>query len=256
MSSYGTWLSAAGMKINELRQSVNANNLANAQTTGFKHDFAVVAQRVVESREDVGGMRFAHPVLDGLSGGVNVLPVHHTFEQGTIEHTGRPLDVAVQGEGFFAVQSGETTRYTRDGEFTLNAAGELVLEAGEGKWKVLSDAGTPIVAAEGDGAMSIAASGNVVQDGEVIGRLGLVTAANQQLLRKTGENLFDATATEMTPIDAGLVTESREESTYDVMEGLTAMIEATRAYQLNATMIQLQDELTSVAATSLGRLTA
>src|SRR3972149_5037155 len=101
MSSYGLWLSAAGMKVNEHRQTLLANNMANAQTTGFKHDLAVVMQRQVESKEGASGLPFAQPVLDGLPGGVNVRPTHYSREDGPIEWTGKPLDVAIKGEGFF-----------------------------------------------------------------------------------------------------------------------------------------------------------
>ena len=127
MSTYGLWLSAAGMKVSEHRQTLLANNMANANTTGFKRDLAVVTQRRVESQSSPAGFPFAHPVLDGLPGGVNVRPAYQSFEEGSIEWTGRPLDVAVEGDGFFAVTDGKVTRYTRDGGFTRNEKGELAL---------------------------------------------------------------------------------------------------------------------------------
>ncbi len=81
MSSYGLWLSAAGMKVNEHRQALLANNMANAHTTGFKQDLAVIRARPVESREMRNGLRLTHPVLDGMTGGVNIRPSHHNFAQ-------------------------------------------------------------------------------------------------------------------------------------------------------------------------------
>ncbi|MBI4716761.1 MAG: flagellar hook-basal body protein [Planctomycetes bacterium] len=254
MSSYGLWLSAAGMKVNDLRQTIHANNLANAQTTGFKQDLAVVRQRRVASEETPGGMSFAHPVLDGLAGGVNVRPVYHSFTPGPIEHTGKPLDVALQGKGFFAVSDGKVTRYTRDGEFARSRAGELVLAAGDGRWKVLAEGGAPIVLSETGGAVSISAGGDVRQGALAAGKLAVFAAADEQGLRKTGENLFDAGEVEMTPLEARLIPEAREESNYDVMTGLATMIEASRAYQMNATMIQLQDQATGEAVTRVGRV--
>ena len=98
MSSYGLWLSAAGMQVNDHKQALLANNMANINTTGFKHDLAVVTQRQIESRALAGGQRYAHEVLDEMSGGVNVRPSHHSFAQGAIEHTGGSLDVAIQGD--------------------------------------------------------------------------------------------------------------------------------------------------------------
>ena len=254
MSSYGLWLSAAGMKVNEHRQTLLANNMANAQTTGFKHDFAVIMQRRVESKEDPGGLPFTHPVLDGLPGGVSVLPAYHSAEQGPIEWTGKPLDVAIQGEGFFAVNDGEETRYTRNGEFTTNAQGELVMANEAGRWRVLDEGGAPIRVNEAGGEVEVSDGGTVRQGSTVVGKIGLMTNDDPRSLRKVGENLFEAAGGEMQPASGRLISGSREGSTFDAMQGLATMIEASRAYQMNASMIQLQDQLTQQAVTTLGRV--
>lgn len=254
MSSYGLWLSAAGMKVNEHRQTLLANNMANAQTTGFKHDFAVIMQRRVESKEDPGGLPFAHPVLDGLPGGVNVLPAYHSAEQGPIESTGKPLDVAIQGDGFFAVSDGEATRYTRNGEFTTNAQGELVMANEAGRWRVLDEGGAPMRVDEAGGEVEVSDGGTVRQGNTVVGKIGLMTNEDPRSIRKVGENLFEATGGEMKPANGRLISGSREGSTFDAMQGLATMIEASRAYQMNASMIQLQDQLTQQAVTTLGRV--
>ena len=253
MSSYGLWLSAAGMKVNDHRQTVLANNMANAHTPGFKHDLVVVMQRQIESESTAGGSKYSHPVLDGLSGGVNVRPTVYSFAQGPIEQTDKPLDVAIKGDGFFAVSDGVETRYTRDGRFAVGANSELVLSVGEGRWKVLSDAGAPIVLSPDRGEASVSPSGTVHQGPIAVGTLGLMTAEDSQRLRKTGENLFEATG-EMVPVEGDLVPESLEGSTFDVMQGLAEMIEATRAFQFNAKMIQLQDQLTGQAVSTVGRV--
>lgn len=253
MSSYGLWLSAAGMKVNQHRQTVLANNLANATTTGFKHDLAVVLERRVESLSSPGGLSFSHPVLDAIGGGLNVRPTYQNFSQGPIQQTGQPLDVAIEGEGFFAVSDGEVTRYTRDGEFTTNAAGQLVLAGADGRWRVLDESGSEIVVDDTGESPQILSDGTIRQGSVVVARLGLVTTDDKQSLRKIGENLFDAGDAEMVPADGRLVSESREESNFDVMQGLAAMIEAARAFQLNATMVQLQDQVTGQAISRVGR---
>ncbi len=255
MSTYGLWLSAAGLKVNQHRQTILANNLANANTTGFKHDIAIVAQRRVESQSSPGGSQFAHSILDGIAGGMDVRPTFHNFGPGRIERTGRPLDVAVDGDGFFAVSDGQATRYTRDGQFTLNRQGELVLVAGEGRWRVLDDGKAPIVVDETAGEVSISAAGTIRQGQSVVAKLGLVSTEDKQSLRKIGGNLFEAGTAKMKPIEGRFVPESREESNFSAMNGLATMIEATRAYQLNATMLKLQDELTGQAVTRVGRVT-
>lgn len=253
MSSYGIWLSAAGMQVSDHRQAVLANNLANAHTPGFKHDLAIVMQRNIESQATPGGLAYKHPVLDGMAGGVNVRPTYHTFDQGSIEHTHRPLDVAIRGDGLFAVSDGPATRYTRDGRFTLNTGGELVLIAGEGRWRVLDDGAAPIVLEPNGGPIKVSADGTIRQGKTAVATLGLMTTEDKQTLRKVGENLFEATA-EMTPAEARIVPESIESSTFDPLRGLAEMIEATRSFQLNAKMIQIQDALDGQAVGTIGRL--
>lgn len=254
MSSYGLWLSAAGMKVSDHRQAVLTNNMANANTTGFKQDLAIVSQRPPERLENATPPGLSARFLDALPGGVNVRPSQHDFTQGPIERTDKPLDVAIQGKGFFAVTDGTTTRYTRNGEFARNRAGELVLSAGDGRWKVLSDAGASILLDEEAGPANIRGDGTVRTGDVVVARLGLFEPENYNRLRKVGENLFEATGTEMNPIDTALVPGSREGSNFDVMPGLASMIEVSRAYQLNATMLQIQDQLVGQAVSRIARV--
>ena len=253
MSSYGLWLAAAGMKVNDHRQTILANNLANANTTGFKHDLAVVMQRRVESQESPAGPDAVHPVLEGLPGGVNVRPPYYNFAAGRIEHTGRPLDVAIRGDGFFMVSDGTLTRYTRDGEFTRNRDGELALAAGNGRWKVLSEDGAPIILGETGGKLSVGADGTVREGQAFVAKLAVVNGDHESL-RKAGENLFEATGARMEPVEPQLVSEAREGSNFDVMQGLASMIESARAYELNATMIRLHDQMTGLAVSRVGRI--
>ena len=254
MSSYGLWLSTAGMKVNEHRQTLLANNMANASTTGFKHDLAVVTERRIESKESPDGFAFAHPVLDGMAGGVNIHPSFHSLEQGSIETTGRPLDVAIRGEGFFQVSDGADLRYTRNGEFAMNTKGELLLANESGNWNVLDDAGAPIVFDPSGEQPVVSQDGTVRQGTEVVARIGLVANDDPRALRKVGQNLFESTRGEMSPAGGTLIGGARETSTFDPVQGLAGMIEASRAYQLNASMIQLQDQLNGVAASTLGRM--
>lgn len=254
MSSYGLWLSAGGMKVNQHHQTILANNMANANTTGFKHDLGVVTQRRIESEVAPNGLAFAHPVLDGMAGGLHVRPTYQNFAQGPIERTEKPLDVAIDGDGFFAVSDGKVTRYTRDGQFAFSTAGELVLTAGEGRWKVLDDAGAPIVVNETGGKVFVSEDGTIRQGRAVVARLGLMTTGDKQSLRKVGGNLFEARGAKMTAIDGVLIPGAREESNFDIMKGLATMIEAARAYELNASLIKLQDQVTGQAINTVGRM--
>lgn len=256
MSTYGLWLSAAGMQVNQHRQTVLANNMANAETVGFKRDLAVVMRRQIESQVSGQGSLFRHPVLDGMAGGLDVKPLFHSDEQGSIDRTGRALDVAIDGKGFFEVSDGSNSRYTRDGRFTINSNGKLVLSSGNGVWAVQSEDGSSIFLDRAAGDVQISQGGIVRQHGNVIAKLGLFEPDNHRSLRKVGETLYEHTgdADSMTAADGRIVPGAVESSTVDAMKGIATMIEATRAYQMNATMIQLQDQAIGQATSTVGRL--
>ena len=253
MSSYGLWLSAAGMQLNSHRQNVLANNMANVHTHGYKHDYALVAQRAVESRENAGGAPLADPLFDALSGGLSVQQSQYNLAQGPLEQTGSPLDLAINGEGFFSVQAGEDVRYTRNGEFTVNAQGGLVLAADGGRWRLLSEDGSPLALEAGGASPRVSGDGTVRQGKTVVGKISLVQPAEPLQLRKTGRNLFEAQDTEMSPASGSIEAGALEGSNFDVMAGLARTIEAARAYQFNASMIQLQDNATGQAISRVGR---
>lgn len=246
--TYGLWLSAVGLQTSQYRQAVLANNLANANTVGFKHDIAVVRERAVEADEH-GPARFGHALLDDLTGGSLVAPTYTAFVQGPIELTQRPLDVAIEGDGFFTIEDGGQTRYTRDGRFTIDANGRLITVTG-GR-PVLDDGGQEITVLTGGEAPAprIDNRGRVRQGEQVVAQLGLVDFADKQRLRKVGANLFDANGEPPTPTTTTLRPEAVEGSTVAPIRSLASMIEVARAYQLNATLITMQDELNGRAAT-------
>jgi len=252
--TYGLWLSAGGLQINEYRQSLLANNLANSSTTGFKHDLAVIHERAVESRDEPGGQRFAHGVLDHLTGGSWVRPTVHTFEKGDFERTDNPLDVAIDGTGFLSVSDGTETRYTRDGSMTLNRNGELVMSAGQGRWRVLDEGGAPILLDPAGGEIEIGGDGTVHQGGESVGRLGVVDFDDTEQLSKVGANLYVNHGAAMRPAESAIRSRYLEMSTVSPVKALAEMIEASRAYQVNANLISLQDQTIGQAVTTVGRI--
>ena len=253
--TYGLWLSAAGLQVNDYRQSVLANNLANVDTVGFKHDLVVIRERLVESRARAANGRFAHPILNDLTGGAWVRPTITTHEQGDLDRTDAPLDLAIQGEGYFAVSNGSETRYTRDGRLTLNAAGELVLSAAQGRWHVLDTSGQPIrLEVESASEINISGDGTVRQRGGEIGRIGLVEFADRSSLSKIGRNLYQNHGGPPSPSDSQIKSGFVERSTADPIRGLTQMIEASRAYQINANLISLQDQTIGQAVGRVGRI--
>jgi flagellar basal-body rod protein FlgG len=183
-----------------------------------------------------------------------VRPPYHDLSPGPIEATGRPLDVAIRGTGFFAVSDGNQTRYTREGSFTINAGGELVLTSGQGRWRVLDRDGETIRLDPEGPSVSVSPSGIIRQGPEEIAELAVKDAPERRSLRKMGETLFEDVDGTMETITGQFVPESLEGSNFDVMSGLASMIEASRAYELNANILKMQDEATGVVVNTLGRV--
>lgn len=229
------------MLVNQYRQDVIANNLANVDTVSYKRDLPAFSERLVEAQRRLGATR--HPVLDAQTGGVWSAPTATDWQPGSAEVTGNLLDAAIDGRGFFAVQAADGVRYTRDGRFTIDAAGRLVT-AGEGL-PVLNAQGSPIELGEDARDVRLGADGSVIVNNQPIAQLQVVDF-DEASLRKVGRNLVAADAMPQ-PITASLRIGSIEKSNVDPMMEMVSMIEASRAYQLNAQMVSLQD-------TTLGRL--
>ncbi len=188
-----------------------------------------------------------------MPGGLFETPVHTDFSQALIELSTSPLDVAVDGDGFLTVQTPDGPRYTRDGRMTLNRDGEL-RHASSG-YPVVDAEGKPILLdSTQTSRIKIDELGRVKQGERDAGRLAIVDFADRSGLEKTGQNLFAADRAR--PITAsGTVRQfATEGSGADPVTSLVEMIDATRAYQLNATMLTLQDESLGRLVNELGRI--
>ncbi len=241
------------MAANQYRQNVAANNVANINTVGFKHDLAMLRERPVESQEDADAARYAHSLFDMLSGGTQVSPTYHAFTQGPVMTTNKPLDVMIDGAGFFGVQTQDGVRYTRAGNFARSNEGLLVTSAGG--FPVL-DGGGGTISIPGDGGkVEITSGGQLKQDEAVLGTLGVFEFDDLSLLHKQGKNLFQAmnNATPRAPTDSVIVPGALEGSTMDPVNGLVDMIEASRAFQMNANMLSLQDTTLGRAVNEIAR---
>ena len=223
---------------------VVANNIANVNTTGFKADGAVFAE-ILQARansELSSPDRRMSFVQDSMS--------WHDMSQGTIQQTGGPLDVAIDGEGMMVVQTARGERYTRNGALQLNNIGELVTLAGD---KVLGENG-PIVLQPTDRDIEITKNGTIkVRESQSLnsdstrGKLRLVTFADPQQLRKDGASTFAAPdGVSPTPLPDGsahVMQGSIEKSNVRPVVEMSRMIELTRAYTEVATLQQQQGEL-------------
>jgi flagellar basal body rod protein FlgG len=240
---YGLYLSAAGLQAQEARQAVISNNLANADTMGFKRDLAVMQARQNATREDPQMMQYQLPVLKNQGGGVNVAGGGIDMAQGPLKQTGNKTDVALMGKGFFEVQGDKPGEklLTRDGRFLVNSDGTLV--TANGGRPVLSDQGQPITLTPGL-PVTISQTGMVTQGNNGGTQLGLADVPDSRHLIKLGDNLLTVDKPEaLTAISPNTQVEQGhlEQSGVDPIVEMVNMMEGQRAFDANAKMITYQD---------------
>ncbi|MFC5342769.1 flagellar basal-body rod protein FlgF [Brevundimonas staleyi] len=223
---------------------IAANNIANANTTGFKVEQLLVGTEVGSRARNDAIRPGASFVLDNGVG--------RDFTQGALQQTGRDLDFAIDGEGvFFKLQDGAGEAYTRDGAFTISPEGELVTKGG---LPVLGEGG-PIVVDPARGPLSVAQDGAVSQDGVPIGRLGLARFDTLSVLSKDGDGLY-RNRSNAVPLDAAGVQVRQgmlEGSNVNTLVEITQLIEISRAYERATKMIENVQELSRRSVERLGK---
>jgi flagellar basal-body rod protein FlgF len=231
-------------------QEVIAENLASASVPGFKK------QELSFSALQSGPL----PAPTGPAHAANrnfMLPqvgVTTSFLQGELRHTGVITDVAIEGPGFFEVQlPGGATGYTRDGEFKLDAQGQLVTKEG---YLVLSDGGTVILDPNNPAPLTISPTGEVSQGADLKGRLRVAEFNDPQLLTQISRGYFLANHPNLQTNDAaassvrqGYVEASNASATREMVSLMTAL----RSFEANQRVIQLHDERVSRAIAELGQ---
>jgi len=231
---------------------VIANNLANVNTTGFKRSrasFEDVLYETVQGPRSVGGDASIGSMQ--LGHGVRLAAVTRIDGQGGPNVTGRPLDVAIDGEGYFQVQLPDgTTGYSRDGTFTLSNTGQLVTNGGNALLpNIVIPPDSTNVTISPDGIVSVT-SGKTAQTTEV-GHIQLARFANSTGLIALGGNLYGESAASGkpslgTPQSEGfgrLLQGSLESSNVEVVQEMTDMIAAQRAYEINARAISTAESM-------------
>jgi flagellar basal body rod protein FlgG len=191
----------------------------------------------------------SHDYIGNLGLGVESAPAITDFSAGGLLNTGQPLDLAINGEGFFLVQTDNGTRYTRDGRFTRDAEGQLVTIDG---YLVLDNNEAPITLDAG--LTAVGPDGTISVDGVAAGQIGIagfedpaaeLTAAEGNLFEAAG----GATTTEVGSIQQGFL----EGSNANVAQLTTQMVQVARAYEAAQRLVQSQDELLGRAISTLGR---
>lgn len=241
-----------GIYVNLSRQSgllkeldIIANNIANAGTTGYKREGAVFTEFVNAARNGIATNGPRHSLSMGRLGA----HVSH-FENGGLKQTGGTLDVAIDGEGFFQVESPNGQRLTRAGHFMTDPNGILINTEG---LPVLDDAGGQIQIPQGINILAIGGDGTISGDGIELGRLGIVTALPQDMVRE-GNNLWSATNGTIPVETPRLLQGFLENSNVEPVAEIARMIEVQRAYDAGQKLMEIEDDRIKSVITTVRQL--
>jgi flagellar basal-body rod protein FlgF len=213
---------------------VTANNLANVNTTGFKKER-------VSFQEVLAG-------TDTTQRQVNIEPGGTDMRTGVFKRTDAPLDVAISGPGFFAVQTPEGERYTRAGSFALSPDGTLVTQGGH---PVLGASGP--IRVDPSTAVTIAADGTVTSNNSEVGQLRVVDFADAAGCEHVGGSLFRANGAAPQTIPTKIENGTVELSNVNAVESMTELIMISRSYEHFTKAIQNHSEIDRLTVTELGR---
>jgi flagellar basal-body rod protein FlgG len=245
---------ASGMKAQQICIDTIANNLANVNTAGFKKSRAEFEDLLYENLTTYGASEGAgsqRPLSSEIGHGVRLAGMQKIFEQGMTKQTENPLDMVIDGDGFFQVLMPDGTyAYTRDGSFKIDADGNMVKASGylmEPNLTVPRE--TRQVSVSGDGQLNVLLAAET--EPQQVGTIELVRFSNPAGLEAIGHNLFRETVASGPPIvgnpgEEGFGTINQgfvEMSNVNVIEEMIGMITAQRAYEINSKAIQTSEDL-------------
>jgi len=279
----GIYTGACGMLANETRQNVTANNLANIDTTGFKKDVAVFSMEPdneiyrVNDLNQVSKKRFSDVsrYIGNMGTGSVVADVYTTSSQGNIVVTDNPSDLAISGEGYFAMETPAGVKYTRSGNFVVtkegfltDATGNYVLGAGQAAADDLVGASTLLdengnlgvqydrIKVDPDQKYSVGEEGVISQNGQYVSKLIIAKFEKNNFINKSGGSLVEPlpgnniSAAQDYKINQNALEASNVNAVFEMVN----MIELQRAYEMNQKVILTQDEMLQRSINSVGRL--
>lgn len=253
--NYGIQISASGALTSLHRQDALAGNLANLNTVGFKPITAGTRFRESVREEDGVWNLPSEALLEKLGAGVLSAPNGIDFAQGALEMTDSPLDVAIEGEGFFLIGFEGSTALSRDGRLSLDQDGMLVQSA-TGR-PVLNTAGQPIYVDPTQGEIEIHGDGLITQRDLAIGQLALMDVPDRSVLKKYGEGLFvSQSGGPLATVDGSGMIRQRavERSAVNEIDAMMRIQGAARSAQGNIGMIDMQNDMLSATIGTFGRL--
>lgn len=237
----GIYHAAAGMRAREHYLDLTANNLANAAAPGYRRDVPRFEVNPTAAAQNAGAQPASIPYELSVLTAVDL-------RTGPIQSTENPLDLALDGPGFFAVQGPNGVLYTRAGNFTRDASGQLVTQDG---YPVLTDNGPVQV---NGSRIQVDEAGNIVVDGAQVGRLVIAVFGPGVQMTKVGSTLLQASAAPDTSGAGTRVIQGHLElSNVNLIGEMVGLIRAQRAYEAGQKVIQSLDEVLARASSDVGR---
>ncbi len=243
------YTAGTGMLTQRDRMEVLTNNLTNADTTGYKPDSLVLSNfksMMIErlNDPDSSGSKAVGP----LGTGAHINRVITSFEQGNLEETGRNLDFALEGPGFFVLSTPEGERYTRDGSFSLTSDGYLI--SGSGMY-VQGSNGRIFV---GGDDFAVDEQGGVYIGGALADRIRIVSFADNNSLRKDENNMYQATQGATADTATKVYQGRLEGSNVDISGELANMLSVSRSYDTNQRVLRMIDGTLDKTVNEVGRV--
>ena len=248
------WIAKTGLDAQQTQLDTISNNLANVSTNGYKRTSAVFEDLLYQNLRQAGSQSSQQSTLPtGLQvgTGTRVVATSRNFAQGNLQKTENPLDLAINGNGFFQIQMPDgTTAFTRDGAFRVDAQGQLVTNNGYAVAPGITIPADALKVSVGaDGTVTVQQPGNAAST--QVGQIQVANFINPAGLDPRGQNLFAETAASGNPQlgtpgtnGAGVLSQGFvETSNVNVVEELVGMISTQRAYEINSKAIQTSDQM-------------
>jgi flagellar basal-body rod protein FlgF len=247
------YTAVSGMITQEAKQDVISNNLANANTIGFKQDNLSVSRFddvLIQNYDKQQGGQNVQNIIGKLSLGSKIDGVNTDFTEGSIENTGVPTDFAINGKGFFTLSNNGTSYYSRDGHFHVDSRGYLTNDSGYNVMakNTLTSKVEPVYV--GNAQISSDANGNISLDGKPTYKLETVDFANYSTLRKIGDNLY--TGGNAIAANVNVSQNSLENSNVNLTSTMIDMLTTMRSFETDQKVVQSIDETLDKAVNDVG----
>jgi flagellar basal-body rod protein FlgF len=259
----GFYAAASAMVTGMQRQMALTHNIDNLDTPGFKQ-ILVTMDDFMETPVSTQNQTISSPGLPmvlqsrgfnklskigNLGLGVMTNGEQTDFNQGALQLTNRPLDVAIEGNGYFRITTSAGERYTKDGRFIKDSTG--ILKTVDGN-SVMADGGGTITLP--DGEVNISGDGQISVDGKNVAKLGIAYFEKpEETLTRDGPNTFSGSGAQTANADFKVIQGSLETANTDLTQIMTQMIQSSRAYEAAQRLVQTQDDLLGRSITTLGR---